>query len=450
LTYERHGNPRQVRAVDYNLFAQDMFSRWVQSMVAVIRQSGSSQLVDVGQDEGGVTNRLLNQFYGLAGVSFTTNHTYWQDDALLWDSIVAKRQGMPNITGETGYQPVWAPDGAWRYDELTGLALTERKWALGFAAGSSGAMQWDWAREVDFGMQRSDGSAKVWEPMMQRLGEFAERAAPYTTSFIKPDIAIILPQSLQLSVSNALAIEAQQNAVRALYYYARGEAYAVGEYQIASLGSPKLIILPSPFALTESAWQAIVDRVKAGAILLVTGPFDGDAHFHPTGRQDQVGLAYVDAPLTLRSNTFKWPGGEEEFTFAGNKTTILSRAQMSGDKDWAEQPLGEGRILFAALPIELNQNLKAVGNIYRYAMKAANISPTYTTTVTDAGMLICPTRLPKATLYVLTSESNQKAISFHDVRSGKDFSGQLENGRAALLLVSDEGKLITTYNWPAH
>ena len=448
LTYERYGNPRQVRALDYNLFAQDMFSHWVQSMVAVIRQSGSSQLIDVGQDEGGVTNRVLNQFYGLAGVSFTTNHTYWQDDALLWDSIAAKLPGMPNITGETGYQPVWAPDGTWRYDEFTGLPLTERKWALGFAAGSSGAMQWDWAREVDFGMQRSDGSAKVWEPMMQRVGEFAQRAAPYATDFIKPDIAIILPQSFQLSVSNALAIEAQQNAVRALYYYARGEAYAVGEYQIASLGSPKLIILPSSFALTEDAWQAIVARVKAGAVFLVTGPFGGDAHFHPTGRQDQVGLAYLDVPLTLRSNAFKWPGGEEEFTFAGNKTTVLSRAQMPGDQDWAEKPLGKGKILFAALPLELNQNLQAVGDIYRYAMKAANISPTYTTTLNDAGILICPTRLPKATLYVLTSESNQKAVSFHDVRSGKDFSGQLENGRAALLLIGDEGKLITSYNWP--
>jgi hypothetical protein len=448
LTYARHGNPRQVRAFDYNLFAQDMFSRWVQSMVAVIRQSGSSQLIDVGQDEGGVTNRVLNQFYGLAGVSFTTNHTYWQDDALLWDSIAAKLPGMPNITGETGYQPVWAPDGTWRYDELTGLPLTERKWALGFAAGSSGAMQWDWAREVDFGMQRSDGSAKLWEPMMQRLGEFAERAAPYATDFIKPDIALILPQSLQLSVYDALAIDAQQNAVRALYHYARGEAYAVGEYQIASLGSPKLIILPSSFALTETAWQAIVARVKAGAILLVTGPFAGDAHFHPTGRQDQVGLGYLDAPLTLRSNAFQWPGGEEEFTFAGNKTTILSRAQISGGKDWVERPLGKGRILFAALPVELNQNLQAVGDIYRYAMKVANISPTYTTTLTDPGMLICPTRLPKATLYVLTSETNQKAVSFHDERSGKNFSGQLENGRAALLLISDEGKLITSYNWP--
>jgi hypothetical protein len=448
LTYERHGNPRQVRALDYNLFAQDMFSRWVQSMVAVIRQSGSKQLIDVGQDEGGVTNRVLNQFYGLAGVSFTTNHTYWQDDALLWDSVAAKRPGMPNITGETGYQPVWAPDGTWRYDEFTGLPLTERKWALGFAAGSSGTMQWDWAREVDFGMQRSDGSAKVWEPMMKGVGEFALRAAPYATGFIQPDIAIILPQSFQLSVSNSLAVEAQQNAVRALYYHARGEAYVVGEYQIASLGSPKLIILPSSFSLTEEAWQTILARVKAGAVLLASGPFGADAHLHPTGRQDQIGLPYLDVPLTLRGNAFKWPGGEEEFTFAGNKTTVLSRAQLPGNQDWAELSVGKGKILFAALPLELNQNMKGVGDIYRYAMKIANISPTYTTRLSDPGILICPTRLPKATLYVLTSESNQSTVAFHDARSGKDFSGHLENGRAALLLISDEGQIITSYNWP--
>ena len=445
LTYERHANFQQVRALDYNLFAQDMFSRWVQSMVAVIRQTGSRQLIDIGQDEGGVTNRLLNQFYGRSGVGFTTNHTYWQDDALLWDSVVAKLPGVPNITGETGYQPVWNPDGTWRYDEFTALPLTERKWALGFAGGSSGVLQWDWAREVDFGMLRSDGSAKVWEPMMRRVGEFADSAAPYATGMIKPEIAIILPQSLQLSVLNGVAMEAQQNAVRALYHYARGEAYAVGEYQIASLGSPKLMILPSSFVLNEVAWQAILARVKTGATLLATGPFDEDPHFHPTGRQNAVGLAYLDQPLTLRNHAFHWPGGVAELIFAGNKTTVLSRA---GGQDWQELALGKGKILFAALPIELNQNLAAVGDVYRYAMKAAAISPTYTTTLSDPGILICPTRLPKATLYVLTSESNQTTVSFHDVRSGKEFSGQLENGRAALLLISDEGKLLSSYNWP--
>jgi hypothetical protein len=448
LRYERSGNANQVRALDYNMFAQDMFSNWVKSMVSAIRSSNPNQLIDVGQDEGGVTDRVLNQFYGGAGVSFTTNHTYWQDDALLWDSVVARRPGVPNITGETGYQPVWSPDGTWRYDEFTGQGLTERKWALGFAAGSSGAMQWDWAREVDFGMLRSDGSAKVWQDLMRRLGAFARQAAPYAEGLIEPDVAIVLPQSSQMSVGNSFAVEAQQAAVRALYNYAHGQAYAVGEYQTQLLGSPKLILLPSPFGLTDTAWQAIEQRVEAGAVLLVTGPFDADEHFHSTGRQNRAGLSYETGPLTLRENLFHFPGGTETLSFSGLKTTVLSRAFLPDGKDWLEKPLGKGRILFAALPLELSGNLPAVAHVYSYALKVANIAPVYSTTLDDPGILICPTRFPNATLYVLASESNRPEISFHDLRSGRGFSGTLPSGRAALLLVGTDGKLLTSYNWP--
>jgi hypothetical protein len=449
LRYERYGNVNQVRALDYNLFAQDMFSAWVKSMVSLIRSSGSNQLIDIGQDEGGVTDRVLNQFYSGAGVSFTTNHTYWQDDSLLWDSVVAKRPGIPNITGETGYQPAWQPDGSWRYDEFTGLGLTERKWALGFAAGTSGAMQWDWEREVDFGMQRSDGSEKAWEHMIRDLGEFARQASPFADALIEPDVAIVLPQSFQLSVSNSLGLEAQQTAVRALYNYAHSQAYAVGEYQSQLLGNPKLILLPSPFGLTDEAWQSIGQRVQAGTVLLVTGPFGEDAHFHATGRQDSVGLPYINGPLTIRENLFDFPGGEEVFEYPGMKTTVLSRAILPNGEDWAEKPLGKGKILFAALPLELSDNPQAVADVYSYALKVANITPVYTTTLKDPGILICPTRFPRATLYVLASESNRSDVSFQDLRSGRKFSGTLPGGRAALLLVGTDGKLLATYHWPA-
>jgi hypothetical protein len=448
LHYARNENPNQVRALDYNLFAQDGFSGWVRSMVALIHSSGSNQLVNVGQDEGGVNDRVLNQFYGGAGVSFTTNHTYWNDDALFWDSVVAKRPGTPNITGETGYQPVWEPDGSWRYDEFTGAGLLERKWALGFADGSSGALQWDWDREGDFGMLRSDGSEKVWENRMRGMGEFARQAAPYADALIAPDVAIVLPQSYQLSVANSSALAAQQAAVRALYQYARGSAYAVGEYQIQLLGSPKLILLPSPFGLTDEAWQAIEQKVRDGAVLLVTGPFGEDAHLHATGRQGALGLTYALGPLTLRENLFRFPGGDEELEFTGGETTVLSRAVLPDGKDWKEIPLGKGKILFAALPLELNGNLSAVADVYRYALQAANVDPSYSTTLKDPGILICPTLFPKATLYVITSESNQSEVTFTDRRSGKKFSGALAGGRAALLLVGTDGKLIASYNWP--
>jgi hypothetical protein len=447
LVYERSGNQHEGRAFDYNLFAQAMFAGWVKSMVNAIRSTGSTQLINVGQDEGGVTDRLLNRFYGNSGVSFSTNHTYWQDDALLWDSVAAKTPGIPNITGETGYQPAWAPDGTWRYDELTGSALEERKWALGFAAGSSGAMQWDWAREVDFGIERSDGSAKIWESMMRELGRFAKEAAPYATGWTAPEVAVVLPQSLQLSVYNAQALAAQQAAVRVLYNYNRATAYAIGEYQIETLGSPKLIILPSAYGLTEASWKAIESHVRDGAVLLISGPFAMDEHLHPTKRAAEAGIDYKTTPLELREQAFRWPGDPIHLSYGGLKTTTLSRAALADGKDWMEEPLGKGKILFSTLPLELNDRLDAVAAVYAYALKAAGIEPVYRTSITDPGMLICPTVLPEATLYVLTSETNNKDMSFDDQRSGKHFAGQLEPGHAALLLVGKNGNLISSYGW---
>jgi hypothetical protein len=240
--------------------------------------------------------------------------------------------------------------------ELTGYPLLERKWVLGFAAGSSGALQWDWAREPDFGMKRSDGSAKIWEPMMRDLGQFAKKAAPSASDLLLPQVAIVLPQSLQLSTSNAFALESQQKCVRALYYYARAEAYAVGEYQIELIGNPKLIIVPSSYTLSQKAWQTLLDRAKAGATVLLSGPFDKDAHFHPTARQTEVGLDFDTGPLTARENVLDWPGGQSQLTYSGEKTTYLDRAFMPGGSTWTEGKIGKGKVMFSALPLELNDN----------------------------------------------------------------------------------------------
>jgi hypothetical protein len=109
--------------------------------------------------------------------------------------------------------------------------------------------------------------------------------------------------------------------------------------------------------------------------------------------------------------------------------------------------LGKGKILFATLPLELNDNLRAVGDVYSYALKAAGVAQVYTTTLQDPGIIICPTRFTDSTLYVVTSESNQTQVNFTDVRSGKILSGRLPSGRAAILLVGADGKLLATYNW---
>jgi hypothetical protein len=80
-------------------------------------------------------------------------------------------------------------------------------------------------------------------------------------------------------------------------------------------------------------------------------------------------------------------------------------------------------------------------------MKSAGVTPAYTTALQDPGILICPTRYPRATLYALTSESGQTAVSFTDQKSGKQFTGTLDPGRSALVLIGQDGAALASYNW---
>src|ERR1051325_593717 len=91
------GHP--VAAYDFHLFAQEKFAEWAAGMRDAIRATGSTQLVTVGQDEGGGTDRPSPAFFA-ASVDFTTTHTWWLNDALLWDFLGAKRPGKPKAHEE--------------------------------------------------------------------------------------------------------------------------------------------------------------------------------------------------------------------------------------------------------------------------------------------------------------------------------------------------------------
>lgn len=438
---------QEVRAVDYNLFAQDAFRGWVADMVAAIRSTGSRQAIGVGHDEGGTGNRVLNAFHADAGVAFTSTHTWWNDDALLWDVLAGRRRGVPLLVGETGTQPVFTVDGRVRFTETTALGMVERKLALGLGAGSAGSAFWIWSDVDPYRLGRQDGSRSLWNDVLAGLAGFARQAQPHLAEPNAAEVAIVLPQSLQLSVHNGQALEAQQNAVRALFHHARSSADLVGEYQLDTLGSEKLLILPSPGVVSEAAWQALLARVAAGATLLVTGRFDLDEHFRETGRHRALGFDYEPALLSERSQAVSWPGGRGRASFPGQKTTFLEQARLPGGATFASRSVGRGKVLFFTLPLELSADLDLLGRVYLFALREAGVKPVYRTSSDDPGLLIAPTPFEDATLYLLTSETSSVApVSFVDQASGRAFSVELPPGRAALLLVSKKGDLLARYD----
>jgi hypothetical protein len=299
-----------LRVYDFVQFAQETFAGWVRGMREVIRDSGAAQPITVGQDEGGYQDRLSPAFFS-PYVDFTTNHTWWQNDYLLWDSLVAKQPGKAMLIQETGIQRELNLDEVARRTAEQEAALFERKFAMSFVQGS-GAIEWLWnsnsymteGNETPIGALHADLTEKPEATVLRDMAKFSAAASPYLKNPKPPEIVVVTSQAAQFSVYAELQLAAQQNAVRALAYDLHQPCSILAENQIDKLGSlaPKLVILPSAQALRESTWQAVLAYVKSGGDLLVTGPVSRDEHWHPIDRLTPLGIKGHAEPLTSHAS----------------------------------------------------------------------------------------------------------------------------------------------------
>ena len=231
-----------LKIYDYFLFAQESYADWVRTMRDATRATGSQQLVTVGQDEGGIQDRLSPAFWGKF-VDFTTNHTWWQNDYLLWDSLLAKQPDKPLLIQETGLQRELNLDETARRTPASEAALLERKIATAFIQ-SAGAIEWLWnsnsymteGNETPIGAVRPDGSEKPEATVLRGFAAFAKPLQEQLQIHKYQRLRLLTSQAAQFSVMQDFQLEAQRKAVRALAYESRLTAYAIAENQIAKLG----------------------------------------------------------------------------------------------------------------------------------------------------------------------------------------------------------------------
>jgi len=96
----------------------------------------------------------------------------------------------------------------------------------------------------------------------------------------KPEAALCCDRHLaSWAILGDSQLEAQHKAVCALAYGLYISPYLIAENQIAKLGSPQLVILPSPQSLNEKTWQTLLAYVRAGGSLVITGPVSRDQHW---------------------------------------------------------------------------------------------------------------------------------------------------------------------------
>ena len=445
-----------LKVYDFFLFAQDVFAGWVQTMHGAVQKTGSQQLVTVGQDEGGIQDRLSPAFWGQY-VDFTTNHSWWQNDFTLWDSLLAKQPGKAMLIQETGLQRELNLDEVARRTPENEAALLERKIASSFIQGG-GAIEWLWntnsymteSNETPIGAVRTDGTEKPEATLLRDFAGFAKSLQPHLHHPQLPAVAIVTSQAAQYSVIAQFQLEAQQKAIRALAYNDRLTPYAIAENQIDHLGSPKLAILPSPQALTNTAWHSLMGYVNGGGTLLITGPVDHDEHWRVTSRAAELKVSVATEPLTYHNAALRAGDRTIPLTFDQQKQNSLEALRFSDGSTLKDIPLGKGRIFWAAYPVELAEGTQAAADLYQYVASRAGVAPIFDVSGSvSPGVLIYPTVFDDSILYTIISDNADGTnVDLRDKLTGLRVTLRIPSQHAAMVLIGrQEKKVIVKYGF---
>lgn len=447
-----YAGPNSLKLYDFFEFAQDTFGGWVRNLRSAIRATGSQQLITVGQDEGGFDDRLSPAFFGRY-VDFTTNHSWWNNDALLWDSLVAKQPGIPMLIQETGLQRELTLDQIARRTPDQYASLLERKVSLSFVEGS-GAIQWLWnsndfmtaGNEVPIGALRADATEKPEATVLRDMARFATEIHASLVDPQAADVAIITSQAAQFSAIRELQISAQRSSVRAASYVDQMPVRVIAANQVPNMGHPKLAILPSPQALADSTWDALLAYVKSGGNLLITGPIERDAHWHRVDRAAAIGLDDTKVePLTIHNAQMKVNDETIPMSFDFNAQTWLETFEFSGGQQLKQLPVGSGHVFWAPYPVELAEGTTAAAKLYSVVFRSLGLTSPFELKSTPApGVLIYPTILRNSVLYVMASETDHDCdLDLVDKTTHAELKLRLPSGHAAMALIRKSDGTIT-------
>ena len=444
---------------DFELFAQESFAAWADKMRQTIRGTGSNQLITVGQDEGGALFSPSPSFFKKS-VDFSTMHSWWMNDDLLWDSLASKQSGMPVLVQETGVMAEVAPNGRPRRTPQADAALLEKKFGIAAATGA-GAIEWLWdvnslmrsQQEITIGAVRPDGTEKPEAQVLRAYANFAKAIQGHLSEPNPEEVTILTSQAAQFSVLGGLEIDAQHRAVRVLNYACHISARMVSENNIDDIAGSKLVVLPSAQVLQDATWQSLMTYVDKGGNLLLTGPAERDEHWEPRNRLRPLGIDAATATLDYRDTTISMGAEVIEASFASDAQKALETLILPSGRSYMEVKHGKGNIFIVSSPVELAESPDSAAAVYRHVLSSLGIAPEFEAAHLASGVLVRTEIMKDSVLYLFVSEtSRNEDIDLRDKLTGAHLKLTLPALRTRLLLLDrTSGSVLASYiglEWP--
>ncbi len=437
------------KAIDFVRFSNDVVAAWAASLRASLRSAGGDVLVTLGQDEGGAGLRPSQQLHA-ASVDYTSMHTWWNNDDLLWDVVVTRAQDRPSLVQETGMMRVDDMDGQpWR-TPAGSAALLERKLGYAFAGRAAGAVQWAWNvnpympddNEATIGLFRPDGTAKPELQVLVDYAAFFRAAAPYLDDWAPDDVLVLLPQSRRFMGRGSGASE---RLVRVLAERLGVVPGVVSDLNVTAerLARARAILVPDPEVLSDDAARALLAAAHAGAHVLITGAIEGDAYGRTSPALAALGVLGPSRPVAARELARLPDGRTAWVTFDGLAQERLRRSLTPPIASFAAS------IVHEPLPLELAREDGALVELLTAFLDGAGVA----TSPSQAPVAARVLRAARALLVVVVNESGEDlrrrvVVDGHTidiaVAAGRSRLVLLEPTSARFLLASPGTRVTTT------
>lgn len=378
-------HPRKAR--DFRELTEDVVAQWAVGMRASIRAAAGDTLVTLGQDEGGIYERAMQQWFA-SSLDYTSVHTWWKNDDLLWDGVLTKVIGKPSLHQETGLMRLEHVDGMpWRTPEEAG-SLLERKLGYAFAARATGVVEWVWNinsympidEETTIGLFRPDGTAKPELDALEKYARFFRAAAPLLEDF-EPDPVVLVVPHARAFLGMPGAIDATKPVVRALAERFGIVPAAMSDLRIdpAKLHGVKLILVPNPSVLDSTSVTALAEAAKAGSKVLVTGALEGDSYGRALPTLKPFGMG-PSRPVAMNEKTAWSPTGSVAFEGLAQETVLRAERASTGRLESVAP-----NVWHEPLPLELAKSPDALVRVLQAALEGAHVPAAFSSSKASPG-----------------------------------------------------------------
>jgi len=443
------GNHCPLRAMDYMLFVQSTFSQWLFRIRKICRRAGSRQLILLQQCPE--QSSLQSEIHPADLVSIRTS---WNSDSPLWERMVAKVFGIPSVVEEAGTPVLKNLNGEPWCTEEQCAALLERKYLYALATVSAGAIHLKWRTakstsrkdELFGGLIRDDGTMSPGYAIHCRFNRFWWKNREYWTGRQEDRIALVLPRYSRIPPFGE-STGASRRAIQVLTKALHMGATVFDEQDLSRMRTPKMVILPSPGALSHAAWKHLVKYVEKGGTLVMSGVVERDSYFRVTSRLGEVGIPGLGPGLVAPQELMFMSGDQFLLTYSGEKPHWLEREVWQGEASVWESHVGRGQILFSPQPLEFADQFAPVVQFYTRGMEMAQIEPYLIVEDYIPTTYIRLIRFREADLVVAINEANDPVamtFSIHDLPKSWRIELPAQHG-GAYLIHREQAEIIDQY-----